>query len=103
LHAGAAGWELAPAFDLNPNPAPGPRYLSTTIDLDDASATVANLLAVAAYFRVEEGAARTQVAAVAAATSAWRTVARDLGISSGQIRAMEPAFEHEERSIALDL
>ncbi len=103
LHAGAAGWELAPAFDLNPNPDPGPRLLSTTIDLDDASATVESLLGVAAYFRVDAGAARAQIRAVVAATAAWRTVARDFGISPGQIAAMEPAFEHEQRSIASGL
>jgi serine/threonine-protein kinase HipA len=103
LHAGAAGWELAPAFDLNPNPEPGPRVLSTTIDLEDASATVESLLGVSAYFRVDADEARAQIRTVAAATGAWRAVAREVGIPSGQIAAMEPAFEHDQRSIAVDL
>lgn len=41
------GWRLAPAFHLNPDPSPGPTYLSTSIDRDEP-ATVAAALAVAA-------------------------------------------------------
>ena len=33
LRSSAVGWELAPAFDVNPNPDPGPKILSTAIDL----------------------------------------------------------------------
>lgn len=38
LRTSTAGWSLSPAFDLNPDPRPGPRELTTAIDLDAADA-----------------------------------------------------------------
>ncbi len=32
LHVHDDVWRLAPAFDLNPDPSPGPKYLSTSVD-----------------------------------------------------------------------
>jgi serine/threonine-protein kinase HipA len=103
LHTGAAGWGLAPAFDLNPDPDPGPKFLSTAIDLDDPSAIIENVLAVAAYFRLNDTEARTQIGEIVAATSTWRGVAGELGIPARQITAMEPAFEHDQRTVATGL
>lgn len=40
-------WNLAPAFDLNPNPEPGPKYLSTALDYEDTRASIDTLLQVA--------------------------------------------------------
>src|SRR5580658_5741151 len=41
LWAGPAGWRLSPAYDLNPVPADiKPRVLTTTIDMDDGTASL---------------------------------------------------------------
>ena len=53
LHENGESWSLSPAFDLNPNPDPGPKDLSTAIDFDDTRASVETLLAVADYFRLD--------------------------------------------------
>jgi serine/threonine-protein kinase HipA len=103
LRSEARGWRLAPAFDLNPNPEPGAKHLSTAIDLDDTSASLERVLEVSPYFRLDEAAARTEIATIACATSGWRSVAAGLGIAAGQIAAMEPAFEHDQQRAAARL
>jgi hypothetical protein len=50
LRTSTAGWSLSPAFDLNPDPRAGERYLNTAIDFDDTEARVDLLLDVAAGF-----------------------------------------------------
>ena len=45
VHQHADIWELSPAFDLNPNPQPGERHLSTAIDRDTL-ADVGDLLEI---------------------------------------------------------
>jgi serine/threonine-protein kinase HipA len=48
LYAGAGGWRLSPAYDLNPVPTDvKPRVLSTAIDLDDRTASLSLAMDVA--------------------------------------------------------
>lgn len=86
-------WSLAPAFDLNPNLDPGPRYLSTSIDDRDDAASLALVMEVADYFRLSAGQARDVLAEVAAAVARWPQVARSHGLSEREISHMEPAFD----------
>jgi serine/threonine-protein kinase HipA len=95
LHVEAGTWSLSPAFDLNPDPAPGTKHLSTAIDERDTQATVPTLLSVAQLFRLTEGEAVGVLREVAAATRGWRRGAETLGISLAEIAEMEPAFEHQ--------
>jgi serine/threonine-protein kinase HipA len=53
LHERGDSWRLSPAFDLNPDPQPGTRHLSTAIDYTDTRASVDTLMSVAAYFRLD--------------------------------------------------
>ncbi len=96
----SAGWSLSPAFDLNPDPRPGPRRLSTAIDYDDGAARLEILLEVADMFRLTPAGAEQPLREVTAATSTWRTVARATGIPDAGIEDMEPAFEHDEAEAA---
>ena len=57
LHERGESWVLSPAFDLNPNPGPGPKNLSTRIDYDSTRASVDTLMSVAPEFRLDGGAA----------------------------------------------
>jgi serine/threonine-protein kinase HipA len=95
LRTVSAGWELAPAFDLNPDPRPGPKHLSTAIDVDDA-ASIENLMDVAGYFRVDPDAAREILSAVLGSTTRWRQVAHRVGLTATAIADMAPAFEHAQ-------
>ena len=91
LHAGGTSWSLAPAFDLNPQPDPGPTQLSTFIDAADGSATVALALSVAPMFRLSAADARRTLGEVAAAVSDWRQIAGQW-LAPGEVDRMAPAF-----------
>lgn len=93
LHEGGDTWRLSPAFDVNPNPEPGPKHLSTAIDLADATASISIALSVADYFRLSAEKATDVVAHVQAAVSNWAQVARQRGLSSQEIAAMSWAFD----------
>jgi serine/threonine-protein kinase HipA len=93
LRRSEAGWSLAPAFDLNPDPAPGPKELSTAIDFDRHEARLETLVEVAAEFRVGATAAGRIIGEVSGATSRWRQVATKHGLSAAAQTQMAPAFE----------
>lgn len=103
LRTSTAGWSLSPAFDLNPNPAPGPKHLSTLIDYDDSAARIDVLLPVARYFRLSDEDARAILQDVVASVANWRTAARGLGLDAAEIDLMEPAFEHEQADVAREI
>ena len=96
LHQRSGSWALSPAFDLNPNPAPGPKQLSTAIDLTDTAASVDTLMSVAGRFGLDASAAVSVLAEVTQAVAAWRDVAVSHGLQQEDLDAMEPAFEHAE-------
>ncbi len=96
LHEHAESWSLSPAFDLNPNPVPGPKDLSTAIDFDNTRASVETLLNVADYFRLDASEALDILAEVTRATANWRRVAEWHGLTQRDLDEMEPAFEHAE-------
>jgi serine/threonine-protein kinase HipA len=102
LWAGPAGWRLSPAYDLNPVPADiRPRVLSTAINLDDGTASVALALEVAAYFELTRDEASLILADVGKAIAGWRRVAAKLGLTIKEIDRMASAFEHEDLTAAL--
>jgi len=92
LHDRDDVWQLSPAFDLNPDPAPGTTYLSTVIDPSDDRATLAVAMSVADYFRLSPEAARRIIGEVATAVSHWQQVAASHRLSAAEIGRMQPAF-----------
>jgi serine/threonine-protein kinase HipA len=100
LRTTSAGWSLCPAFDLNPDPRPGPRRLSTSIDYGDDEARLDTLMSVADYFRLDAPAAETVLSEVGAATANWRRRAREAGLREADLEQMEGAFEHDQAAIA---
>src|SRR5580704_16649043 len=94
---------LSAACDLNPNPAPGPKYLSTAIDFTDTRASLETVMSVAGYFRLDEGAALVVLAEVMNAVAGWREVAKSRGLTNRDIDLMQPAFVHPETERARDL
>ncbi|MDQ1294013.1 MAG: serine/threonine-protein kinase HipA [Actinomycetota bacterium] len=85
-------WRLSPAFDLNPNPAPGPQLHATMLDETDEPATLHRALAVAEFFRLTDPEARTILAETTEAVGRWRDVAARHGLPPSEITAMAPAF-----------
>jgi serine/threonine-protein kinase HipA len=100
LHERGDVWTLSPAFDINPNPDPGPKDLSTAIDFTDTRASVDNLIDVAAYFRLDTSTAREVLAQVTQAVAGWRGVASAHGLRRQECDVMASAFEHTESARA---
>ena len=99
LHQDADNWRLSPAFDINPDPDPGPKHLSTAIDLADDTASIPLALSVADYFRLSADQADDVVSQVQTAVSHWAQVARRYGLSPPEVTAMSWAFEaHSART-----
>lgn len=103
LRSTSAGWSLSPAFDLNPDPEPGPKYLSTAIDLDDPSASIENLMGVTTYFRLGRSGALRILAEVVVACRSWRQTAASAGATGEEISLMRSAFETEQAEVAARL
>jgi serine/threonine-protein kinase HipA len=103
LHERAESWTLSPAFDLNPNPAQGPKELSTAIDFNDTHASIDTLMGVAEYFRLNAQQASDVLAQVTDAVGRWRATAAAHGLRQAEIGAMAPAFEHGERDRAYEI
>ena len=102
LHVHAESWRLSPAFDLNPNPDPGPKHLSTAIGAD-TRADLRDLLAVASLFRLNDSDALGILARVRASVVQWRHVASAHGLAKSAVAGMTPAFEHSQADLAADL
>ena len=103
LHERGESWVLSPAFDLNPNPGPGLKNLSTRIDYDSTRASIDSLMSVAPEFRLDAGGALETLAQVTRAVARWRDAAVSHGLQQRDLNMMEPAFEHAETRRALDL
>jgi serine/threonine-protein kinase HipA len=103
LWAGPAGWRLSPAYDLNPVPTDiKPRVLTTTIDLEDGTASLKLAYDVASYFELTSDEARTIAREVGKTVASWRKEAEKLGLNKNEIDRMASAFEHDDLKTALD-
>jgi serine/threonine-protein kinase HipA len=103
LYQGSDGWRLSPAYDLNPVPTHiKPRILTTAINEDDTTASLAIAMEVAGYFELNDAKAREIAAQVGKAVSNWRDDATVQGITKHEIDQIASAFEHEDLERALD-
>ena len=97
LWTGSAGWRLSPAYDLNPVPTDiKPRVLTTTIDLEDATASLKLAYDVAPYFELTTEDARGIAREVGNAVMSWRKEAALLGLRNAEIDRMASAFDHAD-------
>ena len=85
-----SGWELSPAYDLNPN-ADGDG-LKLNISEDDNSQNLELVLSVARYFRIKPHQAAERLREIQAAVQKWRNVADEHGLSRVEIEDMATAF-----------
>jgi serine/threonine-protein kinase HipA len=103
LRLSSAGWSLSPAFDLNPDPRPGPKHLSTAIDYDTTEARIDVLFRIADVFRLRDEEAKAVLREIIGATDRWREVAADAGLDAAAIDRMLRAFEHDQTERAREL
>lgn len=101
LYQGPAGWRLSPAYDLNPLPTDiKPRILSTAINEDDTTASLAVAMEVAGYFQLDAKKSRDIAAQVGKAVSKWQAEAVRHGLKQAASDRMASAFEHEDLKLA---
>lgn len=84
------GWELSPAYDINPNP--DGTGLKLNISLDDNSLDLDLVLSVSDFFRIEKEEARTIIEQIKKVVSNWRQEAKFYNILSSEQDRMENAF-----------
>ncbi len=97
LWAGKAGWQLSPAYDLNPTPQDlKARILTTNISLDEGTCSLDLALSQAMLFGLGLGEAKAIAREVGSAVAAWRDVARHAGQTTSPVDRMASAFEHED-------
>jgi serine/threonine-protein kinase HipA len=101
LYAGQEGWRLSPAYDLNPVPVDiKPRILTTAINLDDNTASLALAMESAEYFDLDTAKACRVAAEAGKVVSRWRDEAARHGLTKNEIDRMASAFEHEDLTLA---
>jgi serine/threonine-protein kinase HipA len=100
LHVTKGQWRLSPAFDINPFP-DLQRELKTWISEEAGpAASIDALMAVAAYFKLDQAAAVKIIAEVERTVSTWRVRGRQLGMNAGELEQFADAFEHREPEVA---
>jgi serine/threonine-protein kinase HipA len=98
------GWRLSPAYDVNPTPVEvKPRILTTTIDLDDGTASLDLALSVTSDFRLSQTDGKAIIKEVGRAVAQWRSVAQTFGFDGSEIDRMASAFEHSDSRYASQL
>jgi serine/threonine-protein kinase HipA len=104
LYEGPEGWRLSPAYDLNPVPTDiKPRILSTAINEEDATASLALAMEVAGYFELDALKAKAIAANVGKVVGKWREEAARHGVKEAEIYRMVSAFEHADLEMAKQL
>lgn len=87
------GWTLSPAFDINPTPGAGEKYLSCAMDFDERFAHPTAALGVCDLYRLGRDDAREIAHGMARELGTWRKAAVRDGISKASIARMESCFE----------
>lgn len=85
------GWELSPAYDLNPSI--DKSGLALNISMDDNALDFELAKSVGEFFRLREAEMNNIIDEVMNAVKNWRTEAKTLGLKSSEIELMAPAFQ----------
>lgn len=84
------GWRLSPAYDLNPNIDKAGHTLN--LDINNNLLEVHELVTTADYYDLTYDQATKITSEVVEIVKSWKAVAKNLGISNGEIEIMQPAF-----------
>ena len=87
------GWELSPAYDLNPSIEKD--GLALNIDMDDNALNFELARSVGKFFRLNESEMDTIIKEVLSAVGDWKSVAKQIGIPHREQLLMEQAFNTE--------
>jgi serine/threonine-protein kinase HipA len=87
------GWELSPAYDLNPSIEKD--GLALNIDTDDNALDFELAKSVGEYFRLKDDEMDAIINEVLEVVKDWKSVAEQIGISNREQLLMKPAFKTE--------
>ena len=87
------GWELSPAFDVNPTEGNQAKFLNTGLDFSNREADASLALTMCEYYRLSAEEAKKQVQEMAFVLKSWRAKARKNGISKASMDNMESCFD----------
>ena len=85
-----SGWQLAPAFDLNPIPEKAEHELA--IDEGVHAGDIELVIETAPFYRLAEGEARAIVDEVRGALASWRTVAASVPLLEAEMETLADAI-----------
>ena len=92
LYSSQEGWQLSPAYDLNPELKDSH---AIAINLDDTTSSIDLAFETAEYYGLTLSDAKNIVKEVAKIVRSWREVAIIHGIKEREIKQMSPAFENK--------
>jgi serine/threonine-protein kinase HipA len=78
-----------------------PRILTTSIDLEDGTASLSLAVEVASYFELNSSEAHRIAGQVGQTVATWRKEAGRLGLTASEVDRMASAFEHDDLKAAL--
>ena len=104
LHAPAGGWELSPAFDINPQPHRHAQLKTGISELSGFEADVEAWVESAPFFELSEDRARETAAAMGATIAGrWQVLLRANGVTEAQCSEYAAAFEHKQMNVVLGM
>jgi serine/threonine-protein kinase HipA len=89
-----AGWRLAPAFDMNPNPQLAEQRVTSIGGASNPAEEVNALMVYSENFDLIDSQARAILHEVADAVGDWRNIARRNGITQGEIARFGRTLPH---------
>ena len=84
------GWELSPAYDMNPS---NSRYQALLIDNDTNDSDLNRLFEVHESYMLDDAAARRIIGDVTRNMKCWEAMAQDVGLSRGEMAHFAERFE----------
>lgn len=95
-------WILSPAYDINPDPAPGGRLKTAISEIHGNELNVGAVLDSAELFHIGAQEAREALKEMAERISKrWRLLAHELGMNPRDIQAIRPAFDNPQIRAAM--
>lgn len=102
LYTPDGGWELSPAFDINPSLHQRQQLKTGISELSGFEPSVEAWIEAAPFFEVSEDSAREAAATMATIIAGrWRDLLLESGVTEKQCDEFAFAFEHDQMNVAL--
>lgn len=88
-----SGWNLSPAYDINPNPFGRGLTLNITETSNDLDLDL--VMEIYPFFRLKEMEAKRIINEVKSSVINWKKIAREVGVLRGEVEEMRGVFEGE--------